>query len=330
MKVVFFEVQPWEKDSLAQSFPQAVLTTDKLGLDTISICKDAEIISTFITSHLDKQVIDALPNLKFVATRSTGFDHVDCAYCKEKNIVVSNVPEYGSNTVAEQMFALLLSLTRKLQQAIEEAKNLEFDHKNLMGVDLNGKTLGIIGLGKIGTNVLKIAKGFGMNVLVYAHSQHEELKQQLGFDYATLDDLLAKSDVVTLHTPLTSETKHMINKENILKMKQNSFLINTARGGLIDTQAIVLGLEKSILAGVGLDVLEDENELDDEVSLLTNSQNVENLKSLLYDHVLLHHPKVIITPHNAFNSREAVQRITDMTIENIKAFSDGHPQNIVG
>jgi D-lactate dehydrogenase len=330
MKTIFFEVQDWEKEDLMHTFPDAVLTSDKLSLENVAQFSDAEIISSFIYSTLDKSVLEKLPQLTLIATRSTGYDHIDLSYCKEKNIGVANVPEYGSNTVAEATFALLLALTRKIPQAIEQAKSAQFNPQLLMGVDLKDKTIGVVGLGKIGTNVVRIAKGFGMKVIVYNHSQDEKLQQDLGFTYTTLENLLANADVVTLHVPLTDATRHMIHKDNILQMKQNSYLINTARGGLIETEAIVLGLEKGILAGVGLDVLEDEKELNEEAALLlANTEDVTNLKTLLYDHILMNHPKVIITPHNAFNSLEAVKRILTVTIENMKGFMQEKPQNLV-
>lgn len=269
-------------------------------------------------------VLDKLPNLKYIATRSTGYDHIDIAYCKSKNIVVTNVPEYGSNTVAEYTFALLLSLTRKIYQSVNQSKHLNFEHDQIRGVDLEGKTIGIIGLGKIGQHVLRIARGYGMKVMVYNRSQDQEVLKQYEFRYVDLDTLLQNSDIITLHLPLNDQTKHIINKENIMKFKKGSYLINTARGGLIETEAIMLGLDKGILEGVGLDVLEEEKELNEEVAILTSEYRSRvDLKNLIYDHILINHPKVLITPHNAFNSKEALLRITNTTIENIQSFLTG-------
>jgi len=330
MKAVIFEIAQWEKELLKKSLRDAIFTEEKLTADNVSSYGDAEIISCFISSYINKDVIDKLPNLKLIVTRSTGFDHIDVNYCKTKNIVVSNVPEYGSSTVAEHTFALLLNLTRKIPQATEQIQKLNFDHSQLKGVDLYGKTLGIIGLGKIGQHVLRIAQGFGMKVISYARHPDEELAQKLNFEYRDLDSLLGESDVVTLHLPLTAETTHIINKDNILKFKKGSYLINTARGGLIEAEALLLGLDQGILEGVGLDVLEEEDELSEEVSILTKvSQQNINLKTLLYDHILIRHPKVIVTPHNAFNSQEALERIIQVTIENIQSFTDGKAINTV-
>ena len=328
MKIIFFEVQDWEQDHLKQAFPNATLTQDKLNSTTVESYA-TEIASCFIYSSISKEVIDKLPNLKFIATRSTGFDHIDIAYCKSKNIKVVNVPEYGSNTVAEHTFALILSLTRKIYQSVNQSKNLNFEHDQIRGIDLYGKTLGIVGLGKIGINVLRIAKGFGMKVLGHTRTQDPTLQDKFDFKYTHLDSLIQNSDIVTLHLSLTDQTRHIINRENIVKFKKGSCLINTARGGLIETEAIVLGLEKDILSGVGLDVLEEEKELSEEAAILTSDYRKDlDLETLVYNHILINHPKVLITPHNAFNSVETLSRITDTTIENIKTYLNGEIRNL--
>lgn len=321
----------WERDLLQKNFPQAVLTKDKLTPETAEKYNQTEVVSCFIYSQLTEEVIDKLPSLKFIATRSTGFDHIDVGYAKTKKILISNVPEYGSRTVAEHTFALILTLTRKIYQSITQIKNLDFNHKSIRGIDLFGKTIGIVGLGKIGVEVLKIARGFDMRVLVFTRTKKKELAKELGFQYVDLNFLLANSDIVTLHLPYTKETHHFINKKNITHFKKGGFLINTARGGLIETEAILLGLKKKILAGVGLDVLEGEEELTEEIEILTSSyQKKADLKTLVLNHVLVNHPRVIVTPHNAFNTREALERILLTTIENINGFLKNKPKNLVG
>ncbi len=329
MNIVFFETAPWERENLAKHFPSAILTDQKLTAENADNFKDAEIISTFIYSKIDKNVLDKLLSLKLIATRSTGFDHIDIAVCREKDIKISNVPEYGTNTVAEHTFALILSLTRKIYQSINQTRNLDFDHSKLTGLDLYGKTLGIIGLGKIGEQVLRIGLGFGMNVLVYTRTRDERLLGYYSFGFVDFDTLISSSDIVTLHVPLNEQTKHIINKENILKFKKGSYLINTARGGLVETEAILMGINQGILDGVGLDVLEEERELTEELAVLSKKENEDNLKTLVLNHVLINHPKVLITPHNAFNSREALVKIDATTIENIQSFINGRPTNIV-
>lgn len=321
MKIVFFEVQDWEKELLQKHFPEATLCEEHLTSDNASQYADTEIISCFIYSRLDKPVFNAMPQLKFITTRSTGYEHIDLQEAKIRNVQVANVPEYGSKTVAEYTFALILTLTKKMYQSINQAKNFNFDHKLNRGIDLNGKILGIIGFGKIGIEVLKIAKGFGMDVVVYTHTHDEVLAQKWGFKYVDLPELLQISDIKTLHLPYTKDTHHFINMDNIELFKKGSYLINTARGGLIDTQALVFGLEKGILSGVGLDVLEEETALTEEVAVMTSKyKQTVDLKTLVLDHVLINHPQVVITPHNAFNSIEALERIVETSIANIEAF----------
>ncbi len=330
MKISFFEVQEWEKTSLLNKFPDAGSNEDELTEENADLFKDSEIVSTFINSTLNEKTLKKLPNLKFISIRATGFDNIDQPYCRTSGIKISNIPEYGSRTVAEYTFGLILNLTRKIYQSINQSKILNFEHSKLRGTDLFGKTIGIIGLGKIGINVAEIAKGFGMKILVSTRSKDPQIKEKVGFEYAELDNLLANSDVITLHLPLTPQTKHLINTENILKFKKGSYLINTARGGLIDTEALIIGLEQGILEGVALDVLEEERELAEEAEILTRGFKKEvDYETLIGNHILLNHPKVLITPHNAFNSKEALDRILDTTVENINAFINQKPINIV-
>ncbi len=329
MNITFFEVSDWEKESLKNSFPQAQFTEEKLTEENAHLHQDSEILSCFIYSVLDRSVLSKFPNLKFISIRGTGFDNTDKTYCTEKGIKISNVPEYGSRTVAEYTFALILNLTRKIYQSINQSKILNFDHSLIKGVDLYGKKIGIVGLGKIGINVAEIANGFGMEVYTLLRNKNEELEQKLKINYTDLDTLIGQSDIITLHLPLNSETKHIINKENITKFKKGSYLINTARGGLIDTQALLLGLEQEILEGIALDVLEDEREMQEELEVLTNEFNKDtDYETLVLNHVLLNHPKVLITPHNAFNSEEALTRITTTTIQNIEGFIKGESINL--
>jgi D-lactate dehydrogenase len=330
MKTIFFEIQDWEKEILMKTFPDATYTNDALTEENASQYADAEIVSTFIFTKGTKELLEKLPSLKLITTRSTGFDHIDTDYCKERGIIACNVPEYGSRTVAEYTFGLMLMITRKLYPSVLQSKECIFDTSVLEGVDLFGKTLGIIGLGRIGHEVLKIAKGFNMRLVVHTEYRHLVDEKEWGFEYAELDDLLAQSDVITLHLPLLPSTHHVLNKENILKIKKGAYLVNTARGGLIETEAILLALEKDILAGVALDVLEEEKAIIDESEYINNPQQREvDFKTLCIDHVLMHHPKVLVTPHNAFNSHEALVRILESTAENIKSFTESKPVHTV-
>ncbi len=330
MEIIFFEVEDWEKEIIEKNFPQAKIVPQPIDENNFLQYQNVEILSCFIYSNLKKEVLAKLPRLKLIATRSTGFDHIDLNFARKKNVFVANVPEYGSRTVAEYTFALILTLIKKIYQSINQAKIFNFDHNQIRGFDLFGKTLGIIGLGKIGFEVLKITKGFQMNVLVYTRTKKEALAKQYQFQYVDLNTLLSQSDIITLHTPLTQETYHLINSQNIYQIKKGAFLINTARGALIETQALVKALEENILQGVALDVLEKEKLLAEETEVLTQNYKKEvDLKTLALNHILINHPKVIITPHNAFNTHEALDRILETTIQNIKNFLESKPINLV-
>jgi D-lactate dehydrogenase len=330
LKIAFFEVEGWEKEYIKKNFKDKNLyflrTLDK---DLIKKKEDFDVISIFIYSRINKKVLDKFPNLKFIATRSTGFDHIDIDECKKRNIKISNVPYYGENTVAEHTFALILALSRKIHKSYERTIRGDFSLEGLRGFDLRGLTLGVIGAGHIGQHVIRIAKGFEMNVLVFDINNNNKLAKKLGFKYMSLDKLLANSDIITLHAPLNKSTYHLINKKNINHIKKGAILINTARGGLVETGALVKALHKGILGGAGLDVLEEEKLIKEERQLLSRNFPKENLKNLLRNHLLLTYDNVIITPHNAFNSKEALIRILDTTINNIKAFIKHKPINLV-
>jgi D-lactate dehydrogenase len=205
-----------------------------------------------------------------------------------------------------------------------------FSQENLTGFDLEGKTMGIVGCGHIGLHSVRIANGFGMKVLVTDAHQDAVLAEQLHFTYATLDELLAQADVISLHVPYMPATHHLINQENIGKIKKGAYLINTARGAVVETEALVTALKDGTLGGAGLDVLEEEGDMNDELALLSSPHPQEaELKIVLENHYLMTHPRVIVTPHIAFDTTEAIQRILDTTIENINAFEKGTPQNIL-
>lgn len=331
MQIVFFEVEKWEEDYIKNNLSgnDVLLTQETLSLENASNYVNAEIISLFIYSNINKELIDKLPNLKFIATRSTGFDHIDIEYCKQKGIVVSTVPTYGAHTVAEHTFALILAISRKIVPSVEQAKRGDFSSENLQGFDLAGKTLGIVGTGNIGKNVAEIALSFDMKVLAYSRTVSNELVSK-GVKYQTLDEVLANSDIVTLHLPHTKETEHIINLTNIEKFKKGAILINTARGSLVETQSILEGLEKGIFSAVGLDVLEEEAHLKEEREFLsTEYLKNADIKTELINHVLLTRDDVVITPHNAFNSREAVEEILEVTVSNIKGYINKSPVNTI-
>jgi len=332
MKITFFEVEDWQKDYLKDKFSNEELSffTEPLSLDNVGSARGCSIVSPFIYSQINKDILQKLPSLEMIATRSTGFDHIDIETAKENKVVVCNVPFYGENTVAEHTFALILALSRKLFDSVERSRKGDFTLDGLRGFDLKDKTLGIVGLGHIGLHVARIAKGFEMKVLAYDLRQDKKVAKKIGLEYVELKDLLAKSDIITLHSPDNKETHHLINSDNIGLIKKGAYLINKARGGLIETQSLLRALSGGILAGVGLDVLEEECFVKEEAQLLSKEfPKTCDLKTVLQNHILLQQKNVIITPHNAFNSNEALIRILDTTVENIMGFIKKRAQNVV-
>jgi D-lactate dehydrogenase len=248
---------------------------------------------------------------------------------QKKRILVCNVPTYSEDTVAEHTFALLLSLSRNIHDSYERTRQGDFTCEGINAFDLKGKTLGVLGTGRIGRSVIQIARGFGMNVLAYDRYPNTQAAATLGFQYTDSVNLLGKSDVVTLHLPLNEETYHFLNKDKISKMKKGIVVINTARGGLIDTEALTQALLKGDLGGAGLDVLEEETLVREEAQLLLDNMPRERLATLLRTHILLRLKNVIITPHCGFNSKESLERLINTTIANINSFISGKPQNLV-
>lgn len=337
MKIFFSEIENWEKDYLKNQLPQAelIFSEQKLNKDNLPQDKSVDVVSVFVGSKIDKDVIAAFPNLKLLTTRSTGFDHIDLESLKQKNIKTGYVPGYGDNTVAEFAFGLLLNISRKMYLAIDRIKETDsFNYEGLRGFDLKDKTIGIVGTGRIGQYAIKIAKGFGMNVIAFDAFPNEKLAHELGFKYVSFDELLAQSDVINLHVPyIRSEklevggenkiqsTHHMINMGNISKIKKGAVLINTSRGAIVETEALVKALSEGILGGAGMDVLEEEGVIADERGFLLYGHPEEhNLKAALANHALINMPNVVITPHTAFNTTEALKRILDTDINNIKSF----------
>lgn len=332
MKIIFFEITDEGKNYLIPLLQDlnASYYKETLAVQTAHLAKDADIVVMFVNSNVNKEVIDLLSNCKLLATMSTGYDHIDIAYAKSKDILVSNVPAYGSQTVAEFTFALLLTVSRKIYWACHQLREgANFDLSQREGFDLEGKTLGVIGTGKIGQNVVRIAKGFNMNVLATDPYPKEELARQFGFAYVALDELLSRSDIVTIHVPYMETTHHLINKKNLAKIKKGAILINTARGEIVETEGLIKALNSGQLAGAGLDVLEGERELKEEKTLLTEEIRINNMRQLLEDHVLIDMPQVVVTPHMAFFTKEAIKRIMQTTADNVKNFIAGQPENVV-
>src|SRR3972149_4140867 len=331
MRIGVFEVEEWERAAFdrADSGHEIRFLADPLTAGNAGPYADAEVISTFIYSELDRRALSRFRNLTLIATRSTGLDHIDIDYCKEKGIGVANVPTYGDNTVAEHVFGLLLTISHNLIEAIERPRRGDFSQQGLRGFDLRGKTLGVLGTGSIGRYVIDIAKGFNMDVLAYDLFPKEELARSHGFRYAALEEVLRKSDVITLHIPATAETRDFLSEREFGMMKDGVVIINTARGTLIDVHALLRAITAGKVAAAGLDVLPEEPTIREEAELLRSIVQKKPLDVLLADHILLRLRNVVITPHSAFNTREAVQRILDTTVENISAFARGERKNRV-
>ncbi len=321
MKIVFFDLEDWEIDYLKERiighdvkyFKEGIKNTPKKEY------KDAEIIGVFVFSPLNKETLDEIPNLKYIMTMSTGFDHVDLEECNKRRIKVCNVPTYGENTVAEHAFGLILNLSRNIHKAYMRTQKDKFSFEGLIGFDLKDKTLGVLGTGKIGRNLIRIAKGFEMNVIAYDPYPNYDISASLGFKYETMDEVLRRSDVISLHVPLNRHTFHLINEETIQKMKPGVLLINTARGSIVDTHALIKALDEGKIGGAGLDVLEGELLIKDEKELIHSLGNLprEQMRLLLENHSLMKKPNVIVTPHLAFYSKEGLQRILNTTLENL-------------
>jgi D-lactate dehydrogenase len=332
MKIVAFEVEEWEKSAFAplEDDHNLVLLEKKLTVENAGQFADADVISTFIYSDAGVDVLEQFDQLKLISTRSTGYDHISMAYCREKGITVCNVPSYGDKTVAEHVFGLLLAISHNIVEASNRTRRGDFSLQGLRGFDLEGKTMGVIGTGSIGAHVIQIAKGFGMSVVAHDLAPNHELAEKLDFKYLSMDELLSISDIISLHVPAIEATYHLISDEEFQKMKEGTVLINTARGSVVHIQALARALSSGKIAAAGLDVLPEEPTIREESELL-RSFFLEQYdpETLLAGHVLLRMRNVIITPHNAFYTQEAVERILETTVENIEAYISGEPVNVV-
>lgn len=315
--------------------------------DLADVAQDVDIISVFIRSCIDADFIEKHPRMKFVCTRSTGYEHIDTKECARLRLPVSYVPTYGDNTVAEHTMALILALARRITEFARLKPG--FSYAEIRGFELRGKTLGVIGCGRIGMHTIRFAKAFNMRVLGYDIEPKQFLAHLLDFDYVPLDQLLAESDIITLHASLAPETYHIINSESLAKCRDGVLIINTARGGLIDTEALVKALDSGKVGGAGLDVLEDESVIRREALHIISEQIVQRLQAgvasdelrnesprriqelagLMRNSELIQRENVVFTPHVGFNSEEAVERINRTTVENIRAFLAGKPINLV-
>ena len=331
MNIAFFELQPWKQEFIKKQLEGHTLLffEEALSMENAEKVIGCEVVSVFIYSKITKEVLDLLPNLKLVATQSTGFDHINVEACASRGIAVSNVPHYGENTVAEHTFALILALSRNVHKSYVRTMQGNFSIEGLMGFDLQGKTLGVVGTGHIGLHVIRIAKGFGMHVVAYDVKEDPFLAEVLRFKYLPLEEVISSSDIISLHLPYNAATHHIIDEKMLNKTRKGALLINTSRGGLIDSNALLTALDAKQIGGAALDVLEGEELILDEKQLLYYKQPNEKLEELAKNHILLKRDNVVFTPHIAFFSQEALERILSTTADNILAFAAGEKNNNV-
>lgn len=346
MKIYFAEAEVSEEGFFASELSGH----DVHFVDTLAeVGAEAEVLSTFIYSQVDASFLDGHQALKLIITRSTGHDHISLDECRKRGIVVSNVQTYGDNTVAEHAFALILACSRRIRESLDFNRDQKFSYGAIRGFDLKHKTLGVIGSGRIGLHVIRMAKAFDMTVIAYDPQPQQFLAEVLGFDYVPIEELLRRSEIITLHAPLTAATHHILNREAFAKCKRGVVVVNTARGGLIDTDALIEALASGVVGGAGLDVLEDERVLQKEASAIISDQiidrlqsgvssdevhehrrdRIEELQRLVRNNELIARSNVVFTPHIAFNSVEAVERINRTVVQNIQSFIAGTPTNVI-
>ena len=320
MKVAVFSTKPYDRDflaaaNLAEGSPHELLFLEpRLTFSSVPLIQDAQAVCAFVNDTLDRQVLEALKarGVRLVALRSAGFNHVDVLAARDLEVAVGRVPAYSPEAVAEHAAALILSLNRKIHRAYVRVREGNFALDGLLGFNLHGRTVGIVGTGKIGMAVARIMRGFGCRLLALDVQENPEFLA-LGGRYSEWQELLAEADVLTLHCPLTPQTHHLIDATAIGAMKRGSMLINTGRGALVDTHALIRGLKSGQIGQVGLDVYEEESDL------FFENLSGEIIQDDLFAR-LLTFPNVLITGHQAFFTEEALSAIAQLTIENITQF----------
>lgn len=321
-EIAVFDAKPYDRSSLAMASAELRwrFLDFRLSVESASSARGATVACVFVNDRLDRPALKALVDVgvKMVAFRCAGFNNLDAAAAKELGVAVTRVPAYSPYAVAEHAVALLLALNRKIHRAFNRVREMNFSLAGLEGFDLHGKTAGILGTGKIGRIAAKILKGFGMRVLAFDLYPDMAWAKSEGVEYTDIRTLARESDVVSLHLPLTPESKHMVRAETLKLMKPGSILINVSRGALIDTTALIDALKSGQLGGVGLDVYEEEEGVFFE-DLSGQIMKDDELARLLT------FPNVLITAHQAFLTREALAEIARVTVQNIRAWSDGKP-----
>jgi D-lactate dehydrogenase len=319
MKIALFDTHAFEKEIFINTNfkyqHQLNFFENRLNASSVSLCEGFDAVCSFVNDKLDVQTLESLKKFKvqIVALRCAGFNHVDLVAAKKLNLPIVRVPEYSPYAVAEHTVALLLTLNRKIHRAHSRVREFNFSLDGLVGFDLHGKTMGVIGTGRIGRVLVKILNGFGCRVLAYDKFQHPDiLKNQLA-EYCDLETLCKNSDVISLNLPLTHETRHMIDEKALALMKPQVFIINTGRGALIDTSALLQALKNHKIGGAGLDVYEEE----EGVFFKDHSDTGIDDDTLAR---LLTFPNVIVTSHQAFLTQEALTQIATTTLSNLSHF----------
>ncbi|WP_457643386.1 NAD(P)-dependent oxidoreductase [Persephonella sp.] len=320
MKIVFTSVREDEKEFYLKNINCCDVVEFDQPIDRIEIkkIKDADVLSVFVFDRLDKTVLSEFEKLRLIITRSTGVDHIDLDFCREKGIKVAHIPAYSPRSIAEHTFGLILTLTRKLKKIEEREKRLDFSIKpEIMGKDLYTLSLGVIGTGKIGTYVARLGLAFGMNVMAYDIKENPQLKDA-GVKYTSLDELVKNSDIISVHVPLLPQTYHLINRERISMMKNGAVLINTSRGQVVDTDAVFDAVVSGKIGALGLDVFEDEALL-----MLERYREGRSSDKVLKILKLNSMDNVVITPHIAFFTETATENIKNQTVDCINRFTAG-------
>lgn len=317
MKIAFYDTKEYDKvwfEKLAVEYGYEIIFYEsRFVADTAILANGCDAVCLFVNDIVDEKSVNMLCEMgvKTILLRCAGYDNVDLKACEGK-ITVMRVPSYSPTAVAEYAIALFLTLNRKIHKAYTRTREFNFKISGLTGITLRGKTAGVVGTGKIGKIMIEILRGFGMNVLAYDPYPDTSLN----VEYVTIDELLKNSDMITLHCPLSPDTRYIINKNSISKMKDGVFLINTSRGGLVDTQALNDGLRSNKFMGVALDVYEEEDEYFFEDRSNDIIKDDELIKLMAY-------PNVIITSHQAFFTHESLEAIARVSLDNLKAFVDG-------
>lgn len=324
MRVAVFDSHSYDRKFLTEvnkSFGhELVFFEPRLTPETALLAAGFPAVCSFVNDRLSRETLASLKSTgtQIIALRCAGFNHVDLIAAKEFGVRISRVPEYSPYAVAEHAVALILTLNRKIHRANSRVHELNFSLDGLVGFDLHKKTVGILGTGKIGAAFAKIMHGFGCECLAFDLHKSASLENEIGLKYVSLDEIYARSDILSLHIPLTPQTKYIVNNESISKMKHGVMFINTSRGGLVESKSLIAGLKTGKIGYAGLDVYEEEAGV-----------FFEDLsESILDDDVLarlLTFPNVLITSHQAFLTREALQNIAWTTLENIRQFEVGAP-----